>query len=447
MRFELTTLTSLVLACSLPAAAEPLLTHTDVFVAGTEGYFGYRIPAIETARDGSLLAFAEARKHNLSDPGYEGQDIDLVYRRSTDGGLTWSAMKVIEDPGELWSAANPATVVDRQSGRIWLLYLRCRPGRNTHTARPGTDDNQVLARFSDDHGVSWSEPMDLSRVARDWNDPKWRASVVGPGGVIQDRNGRLIAPVWKYEPFENFALFSEDRGQTWQRSQMVPGNGDENQIVELTDGRLLMDIRQSEGDRRWMSFSEDGGRTWSKPQPGNPVTPVCCAIERLTAKSAGDDLDRILWTGPQGPGRKTLVARISYDEGKTFPLEKMISEQFAAYSDLTTLPDKTVGVLWERGVNDGYEYITFTHLNREFLEFRPAQPMPADEPTGPRPYEMVWADRQPQHPPLVDFNQLDGWHVECVEGAIRNCSSPRSLAYGNHRLRDSCTAATRPKAA
>ena len=131
-----------------PPLAQPMPIHVDVFVSGTEGYFAYRIPAIETAPDGSLLAFAEARKYNLDDPGFGKQDIDLVLRRSTDNGQTWSPMVVIEDPGELWSAANPTTVVDRQTGRVGLFYMRCKPERNTGTARPGTDDSQILLRWS-----------------------------------------------------------------------------------------------------------------------------------------------------------------------------------------------------------------------------------------------------------------------------------------------------------
>ena len=106
------------------ARPESVFQQTDVFVAGRDGYVGYRIPAIETAPDGSLLAFAEGRKFNLGDPGYEGNDIDLVARRSTDNGVTWSPMTIIEDAGERWSAANPATLVDRQNGRVWLFYLR-----------------------------------------------------------------------------------------------------------------------------------------------------------------------------------------------------------------------------------------------------------------------------------------------------------------------------------
>ncbi len=119
------------------AGAEPLLTRTDVFISGQSGYHTYRIPAVETAPDGSLIAFAEARKYNADDPGFGKQEIDLVYKRSTNNGATWSTMTVLEHAGELWSAANPATVVDRSNGRLWVFYLRSRPGCSTDTSRPG----------------------------------------------------------------------------------------------------------------------------------------------------------------------------------------------------------------------------------------------------------------------------------------------------------------------
>jgi sialidase-1 len=350
-----------------PLAAEGPLVQTDVYTSGQDGYHTYRIPVVQAAADGSLLAFAEARKYNADDPGGAGQHIDLVLKRSTDGGRTWSAMKVIENAGQFWSAANPAAVVDRQTGRVWLLYLRCRPGRTTDTARPGTDDIQTLARTSDDHGVTWSAPRDLTAVARDLADPRWRSSVVGPGGMIQDRRGRLVAPVWKVLPWQALVIYSEDHGRTWRRGQPVPGgqHADEDQLVELADGRLLLDFRQESGPHRWMATSGDGGLTWSAPRPGLPVSPVCCAIKRYTLRAAGDDRGRIVWTGPKGPDRANLVIRTSYDEGRTFPAERLIAAGPAAYSDLTVLEDKTIGVLWERA---DYRFITFTRLDRKFLE-------------------------------------------------------------------------------
>jgi sialidase-1 len=364
----------LLLVVAAPAvAADPLLEQVDVYTSGEDGYAIYRIPGIETAPDGTLLAFAEARKYGGADPGFGKQDIDLVLKRSNDGGKTWSEMMVVEDPGEHWSAANPATVVERRTGRVWVLYVRSKPGRSSWTARPGTDDMQTLARWSEDNGATWSEPVDLTNVARDMGNSRWRSSIPGPGGAIQTRSGRLIAP-FSSQPESSsnslclvLAIYSDDQGQTWHRSEIVPGGkrGTENQLVELADGRILMDVRQEGEPRRWMTTSRDGGQTWSAPRPGVAVSPCACGIERFTLESSGDDRNRIVWAGPKGPGRKTLVVRISYDEGKTFPVERILSEDPAAYSDLAMLKDRTVGCLWERG---DYRFITFTRFNLAFLE-------------------------------------------------------------------------------
>ncbi len=278
--------------------------HLDVFHAGEEGYFGFRIPAIEVAADGSLVVFAEARKYNLDDPGFEKQDIDLVYKRSTDRGASWSSMKIVEDPGEYWSAANPVLLLDRANGRLWVFYIRCRPGRNTFTARAGTDDILVLARWSDNHGQDWSEPIDLTPVVRDWADAKWRVTVPGPGGAICTRSGRLVVPAWKVDGWQNFAFFSDDHGKSWQRSEFVPGDraGNENQLVELSDGRLLMDIRQTSGAHRWRSISADGGRKWSLPEPGHTVTPVCCAHRAISPRNFGSGAGPNIMDGATGAG-------------------------------------------------------------------------------------------------------------------------------------------------
>jgi sialidase-1 len=358
----------LLFTASLTATAcgDQALKHVDVFVSGKDGYAAYRIPAIVTTPNGAILAFAEARKHNLSDPGGKGQEIDLVLKRSTDGGATWSPMKVVEHSGELWSSANPCTVVDRSNSRVWVFYLRCRPGRGTAGARPGTDDVANLARWSDDNGSTWSEPIDQTTVARDMADGRWRISVPGPGSAIQDRKGRLIVPMWRFSPWDAFVLISEDHGRTWQRGACVPGlkGGDEDQVVELADGRILLDIRQQTGPHRWVATSSDGGRTWTGPRPGQTVTPVCCAIQRYTLKSAGEDGDRVVWTGPLGPGRNKLVVRVSCDEAQTFRVERLISPEPSAYSALTLLNDKSVGVLWERG---NYRLISFTRLDRKWV--------------------------------------------------------------------------------
>jgi len=352
------------------ATADPFPVSTDVFTSGQDGYFAYRIPCIVTAPNGALLAFVEARKNNLSDPGGKGQEIDLALKISTDRGRTWSAMKLVEDAPELYSSANPAAVVDSQKKRIWVFYVRCKPARGTYTARAGTDDVLNLARWSDDNGLSWSEPIDLTRIARDFSDPKWTITVPGPGGAIQTSSGRLVVPCWRSAPMRNFVLYSDDHGRSWQRSAEVPGEEqiNENQVVELADGRVLMDSRQRRGAHRWMSTSSDGGNTWSNPRPGQQVTPVMCGIERFTLAAGSAGRNRILWSGPAGPGRTNLTVWTSYDEGKSFQNPRRIYEGPSAYSDMTILDDGTVGILWERGRKRGYQFITFTRVDLSWLE-------------------------------------------------------------------------------
>ncbi len=377
------------LLCPMSAClAAPLLIHTDVFRSGSDGYHSYRIPAIVTAPDGSLIAFAEARKENRGDPGYG--DIDLVFKRSADQGATWSALTVLDDPGEKWAASNPTHVTDRGRKRVWILYNRWEPGMGTERSRPGTANNQTWARYSDDNGRTWSAARDITRSARDYNT--WGAMFLGPGGAIQTRTGRLLVPAaakfdsysaWLSLPnffgrlnvLRAYAIWSDDHGETWQRGAMLDAFTNENELVELADGTILMDARQGNGPHRWLAVSKDGA-AWSQPRPGQVVSAIATGIERFTLKSSGDDRDRIVWTGPAGPGRNRLVIRTSYDEGQTFHNERTIYGGPAAYSDIALLADKTLGILWERGRQEGYEFITFTRLNREFLE-PPASVLPA----------------------------------------------------------------------
>jgi sialidase-1 len=366
---------------ALALAANAFLTHTDVFRAGEDGYHTYRIPAIVTASDGSLVAFAEGRKENMGDPG--NGDIDLVTKRSIDNGATWSKMQIVDDPGEKWGASNPTPVLDRSNGRLWIAYNRWEPGKDTPNSRVGTTDNQAWLRYSDDNGQTWSAPRDITRVARDFDN--WRAMFFGPGGAVQTRTGRLILPAASCTDtcavyaasgtfrgpmhfMRAYVLYSDDHGATWKRGAQVLAMTDENQLIDLADGTVLMDARQGGGSARWMILSRDGGQSWSTPRAGETVTPVATAIERFTSVKEGADRDRILWTGPQGDARRRLVVRVSYDEGQTFTNEHLLYGGLAAYSDLSILKDGTVGVLWERGVSGQCQFITFTRFNREFLE-------------------------------------------------------------------------------
>src|SRR5215471_561118 len=68
-----------------------------VFVGGQEGYACYRIPALVTTTNGTLLAVADGRISNCGDIP---NPLDLILKRSSDNGRTWTALQVIADYGK-----------------------------------------------------------------------------------------------------------------------------------------------------------------------------------------------------------------------------------------------------------------------------------------------------------------------------------------------------------
>lgn len=352
-------------------AADDQLIHVDVFVSGTEGYHTFRIPSVARTADGTLHAFAEGRLTNSSDPG--GTHIDLVYKRSTNGGKNWSELVLIDrhpdaDVGNLekdrTAAANAVALVDRTNDRLWLF--------DTRLVDRNLGSFQTWALYSDDSGVTWSPPQRI-RV------PRYElsgSSDIYPnlGSGIQMRSGRLIVPATRRTvgKTQSFALYSDDNGAEWHAGDVVEAAVNEAQIVELIDGRLLMSVRPNSGYDRLVAWSSDGGEHWTKPAPLFSSTRVAEAIERYTLAGENDSMrNRLLHTIPAGGSlgpRSNLEIRISYDEGVSFGMSRTVYSGYAAYSDLVNIDSDHVGILWERGDTTSYQFITFTLVNRAFLE-------------------------------------------------------------------------------
>ena len=352
-------------------AVDDQLIHVDVFVSGTEGYHTFRIPSVARTADGTLHAFAEGRLTNSSDPG--GTHIDLVYKRSTNGGKRWSELVLLDrhpdaDLGNLeqdrTAAANAVALVDRTNDRLWLF--------DTRLVNRNLGSFQTWAFYSDDSGVTWSQPQRI-RV------PRYELrglSDIYPnlGSGIQMRSGRLIVPATQrtVDKTQSFALYSDDNGVEWHAGKVVEAAVNEAQIVELIDGRLLMSVRPNSGGDRLVAWSSDGGEHWTKPAPLFSSTRVAEAIERYTRAGENDtQQNRLLHTIPAGGSlgpRSNLEIRISYDEGVSFGISRTVYSGYAAYSDLVNIDSDRVGILWERGDTTSYQFITFTLINRAFLE-------------------------------------------------------------------------------
>jgi sialidase-1 len=348
------------------AAESP--AHTDVFVSGQEGYHTYRIPAILVSPKGELLAFCEGRKHSSSDTG----DIDVVMKRSADGGKTWSKMQVVADQGP-HVIGNPCPVVDRSTATIWMPLTRNRGDEPEPKIMKGitTEPRTVWLTKSADDGHTWSEPVNISETTR---KPHWRWYATGPCVGIQLQSGRRVIPCDdsdhsdpKKHPYGSHVITSDDHGATWKLGGVISDRVNECQAVELADGSLMMNMRSYAGkNRRAISTSQDGGLTWTPPVLDEAlIEPVCQASFLRYTLAGPQDKNRLLFSNPASKQRVHMTVRLSYDEGKTWPIAKPLNPGPSAYSCLVVLPDLTIGCLYERGAKHPYETIAFARFSLE----------------------------------------------------------------------------------
>ncbi len=332
------------------------LKQTVLWRGGVDGYHTYRIPAIAAAPDGSLLAFCEGRI-SLEDNG----DIDLLFKRSTDCGETWSEQQVIWDDGPN-TCGNPCVVVDESTGVIWLL-LTHNLGRDSESQindQQSLGSRTVWVTSSADKGLTWAAPVEITSSTK---LPNWTWYATGPGVGIQLtrgwHKGRLVVPCCHVEAGTKrlFAhvILSDDHGATWRLGGRTPEDGqDESQVVELSDGTLMLNSRNYRPGKqcRAVCFSRDGGDSWHDFYDDQAlIEPNCQAsILRYSWPDGEISASRILFSNPAShTERANMTVRASFDEGKTWPDALALYPGPSAYSCLVVLPDGRIGCLYERG--------------------------------------------------------------------------------------------------
>lgn len=388
-------------AVALPAKAQGFQAVT-VFQNGSDGYSGFRIPAVIRAANGDLLAFCEARQ------GGDASEIDLVLKRSTDAGTSWRPLQVVQESDDFRSlfgdnpppitVGNPAPVVDlldtQHRGRIWLPFT--------------LENDRVFVTYSDDHGRTWAPRREITDDVKrdDWG---WYAT--GPVHSIQlahgPHRGRLVVPA-DHRLGDNGqdrglegaqALISDDHGVSWRLGAVDDSYEDtlkanETTVVQLNDGRLYFNTRDQNGGApgtRGGAYSSDGGATFdptndpqfriftpSPPQLDPPV--VQCCLLRAASTRDGDDRNLVLFSGPDesgptGKGRSDMRIRYSTDETTTWHDGPLIHVGPAAYSDMVRLArdgdgGAEIGILFEAGDRGTtrYDRIDFTRFSTAELE-------------------------------------------------------------------------------
>ncbi|MFC8196079.1 exo-alpha-sialidase [Streptomyces sp. NPDC057298] len=353
------------------------MTSSEVsvpFRAGQEGYASFRIPAVVATAEGTLLAFCEGRVGSRDDFG----NIDIVLKRSTDGGLTWGPLQVAAENGDAL-AGNPAPVV-LGSGRILLVHVRNAALATEDAIRRGkvsaADGRRVWICHSDDDGQTWSGPREITGQTK---KPAWRWYATTPGHALRLTGGRIVVPANHSLPpagVDNgtegkynggHCLLSDDHGESWTIGYVDDNtdgyvNVNETTAAELPDGRVYFNTRtdSTAPGTRADACSRDGGQTLLKrfrPQAGLTGPVVEGSVLQLR------DPDVLLYSGPADPGFRALMTiRASTDDGVTWRPAHTVDGLPAAYSDLVRVDADTLGLLYETGDFGAYETITFRRI-------------------------------------------------------------------------------------
>jgi sialidase-1 len=354
-------------------AAEPSLKPIPLFRGDSGGYHMYRIPGIVVTKKGTILAYTEARRTGNGD----WDSIDIVMRRSTDGGETFSPQEIrAHVPGEI--ERNPVAV-ERKQGK---------PGDITYDNPVAIADRSGSVHFvfcleymrafymrSDDDGQTFSKLAEITPTFDAFRpEYAWRVLATGPGHGIQMTNGRLIIPVWLalgtggngHHPSVNSTIYSDDHGANWHRGAIAvpstPAFPDPNETTaaQLEDGRVMLNVRtEAKENLRTVVTSRDGATHWSEPklQPDLP-DPICFAsLMRLSTRKTGgrnrllfvnpDNLTRADGKDSRSKDRVNLTVRLSYDEGGHWTVKRAIEPGATGYADLSVMPDGTILCLYE----------------------------------------------------------------------------------------------------
>ncbi len=368
----------------------------NVFEAGKEGYHTYRIPAIIKAANGDLLAFCEGRKSGSGDAG----NIDLVMKRSTDNGLSWSALELIVDYKDLltsdgqtygslygdYTVGNMAPVLDTMdpnypNGRI-ILPFNTNGAQGEGSIMQGNGIREVWFITSDDNGETWSTPKNITTSVNRPNEPNfnpeynfsedWRWYAVTPGHAIQLKNskyaGRMVfasnhSAGATGGTYFSHAFYTDDHGETWQLGSNVGANTNEATAAELSNGNVMINMRNYTSVRaRAVATSSDGGESWKNlrrdaqlPEPISQGTILY-----------NEDYKALHFANPASTtGRNNLAVRTSFDDGRTWAYKRTVERDDGAYADLVLQDDNKLGLLYE---TKGYTLINYAIMNNEWIE-------------------------------------------------------------------------------
>ncbi|WP_404430003.1 exo-alpha-sialidase [Microbacterium lacus] len=379
-----------------PNAAPGSFASSNIGGDRTSANFFYRIPALAHLGDGVVVASWDARPGSAADAPNPNS---IIQRRSVDNGQTWGPLQIIaaghtaDGSGPRYGYSDPSYVVDRETGRVFNFFVYSKD-QGFQGSRYGNDDadRQIISSaviHSDDGGVTWTTPRLITEVTKPANgtvangvytpvagDVRGNFATSGEGiqlrygehagRLLQQFAGTILQPDGSVQ-IQAYTVYSDDHGDTWHKGQNVGVGMDENKVVELSDGRVMLNSRDSSNGRlRKVAISEDGGVTYGPverdselPDPTNNASLIRLHPDAVEGSA---EARKLLFTNSNNGANGDRVngaARVSCDDGATWPGLRTIDSGFFAYSSATVLDDGRIGVLWERNYTSDMRLTSF----------------------------------------------------------------------------------------
>jgi len=336
-----------------------LINNQDIFVEGENGINTYRIPTIICTKNNVVFAFVEARHNDQGDAGH----IDIVYKKSLDGGKTFGDIVVLCSNNKD-TLGNPAPIYDEKLDRIVLLYCFNYGDKGEHLIKTTGATRDIYCMYTDDEGQNWSEPINITaQVKHDY----WRWYATGPNHGVQMDSGRLIMTCNHSEVdivnknkdtyTSSHIIYSDDHGITWNLGASAPSKTNESCGVYLPNNKLMVNTRTIDrGNVRCVFLSGDEGETIDEFHvDSNLLCPICQG-------SIIDYKDKLIFSNPESIERENLTVKISKDYGKTWNEKLVLFKSYSSYSDLAINIKDEILCLYEKGDNKLYEKITLATI-------------------------------------------------------------------------------------
>lgn len=378
------------MACGLatghPTMNQTTLLTTSTVIDGLNGASGtydgtvasVRIPALAVTNDGTLVMTADAR---VSSSGDLPNNIQIVMRRSTDGGTTWTTPTIIEHaPSTTEGTGDSSLLVDRATGRLFCFFNYGPPGIGFNSAASGsnsTSDTKSLHVeyvYSDDDGANWSSAVDLNPSVK---DATWGSLFASSGHGIQLSGGRLLQPIVYRDSAgvdHTADIYSVDNGATWHTGGSADTNVNESKVIERSTGTVVQDMRANAGGYRYDASSTNQGTSFGTAVSNGLIDPGCNGDESSYLKPSARNTttgaplttsDALFSNNRSSSSRVNLTVRYSTNDGASWPYAALLVPGTAGYSTLATLNDGTIADLYEVGDTGG---VFIDHFTLAWLE-------------------------------------------------------------------------------